>query len=254
MKTHYNAQSYLQEDDIQFFDLILLIIKKWRIWVTLTLIGVMLGYAYVQTATPIYQSWMTFLTPGSRGSGSSGYANLLGISTPGNIDDQLMSITKSKRIKIKITDKIYKHNPDFFSEYVHKYAKRNPNKKPTIQTLSGALMFDKNFNVNKEKNGPFSITYNNKDPKLAYAVIEAYLESLLEIYEDLEISPERDIVKVLDYPQISNFTIYPRRNFSLALGGSVGMMVGLLITVVQYQIQNYKKKRTAYNKINQNSI
>ncbi len=248
MTTNYAAATYLESDDLQFIDLVFLILKEWKIWMLSMIISVSIAFAYTKIAMPKYRGWMTFITPSSKsGSGSiGGYASILGVTTPGNIEDQILTISKSALIKSSITEKIKKTHPEIFTVYESEYKKKHANQAPPAYGYVDVLGFEKNFNIDKGKTGPFTITYQFKNPTIAEAIVKAYLESLKETIENLELSPERDVIKVVDRPQATPFPVAPRRNFCLLLGFSIGLMGGISIIVLKHQVEQYKKSKIKY--------
>ncbi len=235
---------YPQDDEIDLIELFKTIMSSWKIWVSTTLITMISALVYNIYAPPLYEASMTFFIPASSSGNSAlrSYAALLGSSTPSNIEDQLLAIAESQRIQWSVTETIVKQYPKVFVEFEKKQ------EKPILEALrigsfaSGVLKLEKTFSATKSKTGLFSLKYENTDPRVAKAVVEEYLATLSSIYEELELSSEREIIKVLDAPHVSNLPIKPKKALNLALAIVGGGGIGVLIVLIRMGFTNAKKE------------
>jgi uncharacterized protein involved in exopolysaccharide biosynthesis len=235
---------YPQDDEIDLIELFKTIMSGWKIWISTTLIALVSAFVYNVYAPPLYEASMTFFIPaGSAGNSAlRSYAALLGSSTPSNIEDQLLAIAESQRIQHTVTETIVKHYPKPFVAFEKKQEKPIPESLKISAFASGVLKLEKTFSATKSKTGLFTLKYENTDPKVAKAVVEEYLATLSLIYEELELSSEREIIKILDAPHVSNLPVKPKKALNLALAFVGGGGIGVLIVLIRMGFVNAKKE------------
>ncbi len=244
----HNYQDYaMQDDEIDLIELFKTIMAGWKIWVSTTIVAIISAFIYNIYAPPLYEASMSFFIPASN-SGSSAlrsYAALLGSSTPSNIEDQLLAIAESQRIRLSVTERIAQQYPEPFQVFENNYEKKQEKKlAPELRLrtfASSVLKLEKTFNASKSKTGLFQLKYEYRDPALAKSVVETYLSNLSEIYQELELSSEREIIKVLDAPQVSSQPVKPKKALNLALALVGGGGIGVLIVLVRMGFTNSKE-------------
>jgi uncharacterized protein involved in exopolysaccharide biosynthesis len=238
----------MQDDEIDLIELFKTIMAGWKIWVSTTIVALISAFVYNVYAPPLYEASMSFFIPASSAGNSAlrSYAALLGSSTPSNIEDQLLAIAESQRIKLTVTEKITQQYPAPFKAFEAKYEEKQKKKLDPalrIRTFSDSVLkLQKTFQASKSKTGLFELKYEYTDPALAKSVIEAYLATLSDIYQELELSSEREIIKVLDEPQVSSQPVKPKKALNLALAIVAGGGLGVLIVLVKMGFANKKEK------------
>lgn len=244
---HY--QDYMpQDDEIDLIELFKTIMAGWKIWISTTIVTLVCAVIYNIYAPPLYEASMSFFIPASNGANSAlrSYAALLGSSTPANIEDQLLAIAESQRIRLSVTETISKQYPAPFQEFEKKFEETQKKKLPAelrMRTFAASVLkLEKTFHASKSKTGLFELKYEYKNPALAKSVVEAYLATLSEIYQELELSSEREIIKVLDAPQVSNLPVKPKKALNLALALVGGGGIGVLIVLIRMGFANNKEK------------
>lgn len=237
-------QSYIDDDEIDLFELFRTIMAGWRVWVCTTLLALSAAFAYNTVTPKHYKASMTFFIPAGNSTSSAirSYAALLGTSTPSNIEDQLLAIAESQRIRLSLTKDIEKEHPSPFQHFEKQQKHPIPADRKTEIFANQVLLLDKALQANKSKAGLFTLTYEYTDPVIAKRVIQLYLSTLSSIYEELELSSERDIIKVLDAPQVSIAPVKPKKALNLALAFIVGGGIGVLIVLMRVGFQNHRAK------------
>ncbi len=235
---------YPQDDEIDLIELFKTIMSGWKIWISTTIIALISAFVYNMYAPPLYEASMTFFIPASSSGNSAlrSYPALLGSSAPANIEDQVLAIAESQRIQFTVTETIAKQYPKAFLEFEKKQEKPIPEALRVGTFSASVLKLEKTFSASKSKTGLFSLKYENTDPKVAKAVVEEYLATLSYIYEELELSSYREIIKILDAPHVTNLPVKPKKALNLALAFVGGGGIGVLIVLIRMGFLNAKKE------------
>ena len=203
-----------EHDEIDLSIFFKKIMSGWKICLLTSIIAVGLAGTYNHVAHPTYRAWTTFFLPSSSNSSLNGYAALLGTNVPANIQDQLLAIAESKRVQTIVCRNILK-----------KY----PNAIPPPDSLIDEL--DKKLIATKSKTGLFTLSYESQDREITKAVVEEYLRSLSLIYEEMELSADREIIRILDRPQLDKLPVRPNKSINLIISLCAGFGVGILFVL-----------------------
>jgi uncharacterized protein involved in exopolysaccharide biosynthesis len=77
------------------------------------------------------------------------------------------------------------------------------------------LRLSKNVILKKNKNGLFRLTFRYTDPEIALKTVQLYLDQIAKMNQDLRVSTQREIITVLDPPQLPNKPSRPRKLMNL---------------------------------------
>lgn len=246
-REHY-PEYPIDDDEIDLIDLFKTIMAGWKIWIVTTILAVAGAFAYNHYTPPLYEASMSFFVPTSSGASSTlrSYAALLGSDTPANIEDQLLAIAESNRIQLAVTRAVAQKYPAPFQKFEKKFEEKQKKKlapELRIKTYSVAVLkLDKTFSATKSKTGLFELRYEYTDPAIAKFVIQTYLATLSEIYQELELTSEREIIKVLDEPQVSDEPVKPKKMLNLALAFVAGGGIGVLIVLIRKGFSGHAPK------------
>lgn len=227
---------YDEIDEIDLVELVQLIWSKWRVGVGTSVIACMLALVYVTFTPSIYQSWATFFIPSEEASVLTKYASFLGASETGSLEDKVIAIFESERLKISISERVYQVYPELFQEKLKKIELKNKRTLTSPEIMSmvkETLDFRKQLHISKDKSGLFKLYYKNKMPKLSLLIVNASLEEVSKIYNELEIGAKKRIVTVLDVPTLIERPVHPKRALTVILSVLIGGFLGICFAITQ---------------------
>ncbi|MCP4051146.1 MAG: hypothetical protein GY730_10635 [bacterium] len=163
---------------------------------------------YNEVVSEQYSVSSTFFVPldtGGSGGSFMGYARLMGVKIPSNIDQYVISLLESQRMKDRITE-----------EMLVMYKDRKVD-------IEATLKLGEYLSVKKNINGIFILQYKNTDQEIALKVVERYLENLNWFNKELEITAQKNIITVLDLPVYPEYPSDPKKkfNFVVVFAGAV---------------------------------
>ena len=229
-QTEISLESLNEGDEVDLISQIKLLWENRKIVFLFVVVGILGALIYSTILPKEYKVKSTFLLPQSEAGGAGlgalqGYAEMLGVGTPANLDAYILSIIKSKRIQLMISDQFQ----DTFSAEIQEKKMKSSTPFSEHQALTfiskKLLGLEKNISIYKDKNNLFLLSYSYKDPEIAYRVVQKYLVALRFLNQDLGIVAKKKIIIVLDKAQIPLDHYKPRRMFNLAIGiGGMGFL------------------------------
>lgn len=198
-----------------------------------SIVGILiLGVFFLQFAPKKYQVKATLLPPvGGSQSGFSALRSFLPGETPQEISgaQAAVALLRSRRIAVEAVKKFALdtvYHVKKFNEAVRILRKRG---KVSVDDETGAINF--------------SIT--DSDPKRAAQVVNFCISYLENLNEDLKISIDKPLVKILDPPNPNVPPYWPNRKFVLLILLFVGFPLGFLVAFWR----EYRDKRIKSSKI-----
>lgn len=241
------TETIFKSDEIDFLGIIKKTIEYRKTFMVFLLMGVIFAALCHISMEKKYQVSTTFFIPptnSSSGGGSSassllGYAKLFGVSGPSNIDAIIKGLIKSKRIQIEVAKNLL---PEFTTLINEKHKlKQIKTVNDKINLVRNELkLYNLTFNQALDSK-MFTLYYQYKNPKIAYEVLINYLTILEELNEELEISPNKSIISVLDYPTIPTRSNWPNKKINLLLGLFVSCILFYTYLFITTFIKKNKK-------------
>jgi len=93
-------------------------------------------------------------------------------------------------------------------------------------------------NINVSKENTISISVDSTEPELASNIANLYVQNLDRINEDLKLTTENPIVKVLDIANIPEKKYKPRIKINMVISGLTSLFLGIFISFLK---ESYKK-------------
>ena len=211
-------------EEIDFVEYIKILSKyKWVI-IFCMVMGLIAAFVYNERAQNIYTAKVTFFLPG-QAAASSSYSQLLGLpSASAGFDSYITAFVMSNRIKQYVAKDMRK----YFSTL-------------TTQEILATLNLGGGLTIGKDETGMFNLEFQSPNPKLISSVLDSYLKNLIRMNSQFEISSQRQVITVLDQPEISKKPIKPTKNKNLVIGFVGGLMLGI---VVAFIINLFSSRRT----------
>lgn len=242
-QNYFNEKIY--DDEVDLFELFSNIILKWKTISLIFFFCVLITFLAITFSKPSYKTVTTFFVVNPKNSEyKSSYSELLGISGSNNLEDQIVSILISQRIKYKVSESIYDQqlkNGKLTDEFNFKM--KLLSKEDLIKKFNtDILKLNKMIQFNKEKKGLLEIQYSNPDPEISYNVVEHYIRSLKLIYENLELGVVRDVIKVLDSPEYPKVPVPKARAMKSGLVGILGVVIYIIVLIIKGQLDTSKNR------------
>jgi len=179
-----NKQECYQEDEIDLYELWLVLKKRKKL-----ILGLFLGVSILTAIisfimTPIYRSEATVIPVSSKSTGLgslAGLAAMAGVSVPSAGDDssKIMAVLNSREIKERVIKKL-NLIPILLEDDIPK--KRDP-MNVAVDILKGMV----NISDDK-KTGVINISVDYKDPKLAQKIAQTYIDELQKIMNEKKLT------------------------------------------------------------------
>ncbi len=171
-------EPYLEEEEIDLYELYLKLKKRWKLIVSLTFGITLLTLIISLIMTPIYRAEGSVIpVSGSKPSlgALSGLAELAGVPIPTSSDEKkILALLESRTIKERVIRDL--NLIKVFSEELPK--DRNP-------LLASVEKLDKMTDISSDrKTGVIKIAVEYKDPKLARDIALAYIKELEKLLEE----------------------------------------------------------------------
>lgn len=189
-------QQYI-DDEIDLIPYIKHVVNHWRLFIYATVMSVVIALILSFILPKKYKASTTFIIPDERSSslsvggifGSLGYSALSGGGTYGVYNGYIMPIFNSFRIKAYvaqsfITDAHFTSRDGFL----------DLDQTQQVSTVIGALSLSKNITL-EQKDGVYVMSYINKEPTIILPVLNAYLNALIQLNDELNI--DSDVLQII---------------------------------------------------------
>jgi len=231
----------MDEQELDFLSLLKFLVSNWRLVFVCLVLGGLVGFGYFHFADKEYKAQGSFLVRSDDKAGGAGsllgYAKNLGVEVPSNFDSYVMAVLESRRIKRDVAIRVhsrFKNAQTFVIKEVPLAGSVTENE--TYQWIK-ALKLKGNLVISKTKDNVYSVVYYNKDPNIAYAVVDEYISTLISLNESLELSVKKDVIIVLDPPEspIIEGVARPRLAVSILFGMIFGFIVAGSYVLIRYK-------------------
>jgi uncharacterized protein involved in exopolysaccharide biosynthesis len=237
-----NDTSFIDDDEIDLVELFktlwenkkTIIATALLFAITTGIISFMLPKQYKSTAS-------FFITESDKPSNSlMGYAAMLGVSTPGNIESLINNVLESYSIKVNIAEKYHQNFDDAIKEY--KASAKYPITPAHVNNfIIKRLKLDTNFSFSINKNSLFELKYISEDKIQSKLILDHYLNNIIEYNKSLELSAEKNIITIVDPPQPPLYKFKPNIKLNIIIGGILGGFLSVIfVTIRSYLFRNNK--------------
>jgi len=249
-KSKQNLNNQYYDDEINLYEYYL-IIKKNIIWILIFSFLCTVGsIIYAKSLPNIYKASTVFFVPKAEGASSMSSLSSLGASFGLNIEgggssaELVENILKSKRMSRDVLNKF-----NFIKVYEsrakqEKSKKTNQNAKPLTykeREHSALKMVMGSLTVEKNKSDFITLSFEDIDKELTSKVANYYVANLDNINEELELTPEKPMVKILDKAEVPVEKSKPKRSQIVILGFISGVFLSVFASFFLEFVKNIKK-------------
>ena len=198
-----------------------LIKRYWLLSVINISIMVTLAIFYNKFSTPLYMSSVTFFVnvskDDSRGANLlGGYSRLLGSAGDAALGKKIFQVIKSDRICDAVRNRLG----------VEK-----------TKSQADVLGLKKNISITKNDDELYCLSYLNKDPEMARKVLMTYIEVIGLLNQEMELSSEKQLLNILDYPKVPLIPSKPRKMMNIVFGLMAGICLSLSIVAFREALE-----------------
>ena len=141
------------------------------------------------------------------------YSSFLGIGGNSNLENHIHSIINSGLIQQRVISDI---KPD---------------------SLDTKLELSDRINLSVNKNNLISLIYSHSNKDICLKVIQRYLHHLTILNEELEISAQKNIIRILDPPIKPTKPTYPKKRRNLVITLIASFILGSLASICYASIK-----------------
>jgi uncharacterized protein involved in exopolysaccharide biosynthesis len=228
----------INDDEIDLIDLFKTLWSHKKGIIITTAVCVLIAGIYSKVAPKEYKARTSFFMTSSDQPSSSlmGYAAMLGVGSPSNIESLIKNVLESESIKITVSQKFKPYYINKIQTAIKKNKLRN--KDQHINSfIIGQLKLRKNFSFSVNKNNLFELTYHAKDPKLTKQILDTYLDQIIQYNYNLELSAEKNIITVIDSPQIPLGPFKPNLKLNIVLAFILGLFSSSIFVLIKHSIK-----------------
>jgi len=204
--------NHIEDDTIDLRAYLKLVLKyKYFLFffIGLSLIGCLF---FNHSAKSRYLVQTSFFLPSEEASGGlMGYAKLFGVANQSSIGDYLIFLVKSRKMRTKIEDSF---DEDFKND----------------STLD--LRLQKRLKITRDPSGLFLLQFQHENPLITYRVINACLQNLDTFNRELELSAQKNILIILDAPELPKKPSWPNKKINLIVTFISALFLGILIVFI----------------------
>ena len=238
-KIKNNISSFDDDDEIDLIEIIKLLWQKKTIIILTTFIILLLTGIYsLQTEKEYRATASFFITESEKPSNAlMGYASMLGVDSPSNIESLLQNVLNSYSIKLNIAKQFETDFENSTNEYIQKNPNNNTQEYILDYIIHSKLQLHKNFNFSINKNNLFQLSYISNNKTLSQKILNAYLNQIIAYNESLELSAEKNLITIIDPPKIPLEKHSPKIKFNLLLGFTLGFLSSSFFTLFKAQFR-----------------
>ncbi len=231
------------DDEIDLIEIIKLLWQKKSIIILTTfIILVLTGIYSVQTEKEYRATASFFITESEKPSNAlMGYASMLGVDSPSNIESLLQNVLDSYSIKLNIAKQFETDFENSINEYIQKKPNRNTQEHILDYIISSKLKLHENFNFSINKNNLFELSYISNNKNYTTMILNAYLDQIIAYNESLELSTEKNIITIVDPPRTPLKKHKPNIILNLVLSFIMGCFASSLFIIIKHSILNQNK-------------
>lgn len=231
--------SIIDDDEIDLLELIQTLWAKKVLIIAITTCFIILAGIHTKLTPYEYKSETTFFMASSEQApqGIMGYAAMLGVGTPSNIEGLIKNVLGSYSIKANIAKHYEHHFKTKIATAINE--KKLKNSPPYIESfIIGTLKLNKKFTFSVDKNNLFKLTYSSTDKTLSRDILNTYLDLIVEYNKNLELSAEKNIITIIDAPRIPLAPFKPNLKLNVILGFILGLFSSCIYVLVRSAFQS----------------
>ena len=182
-------QNDLIDDEIDLMPYIKHIVKNWRLFIYASVIGIIIAFIlsfilpkkFKASTTFIMPETVTSIPPGGSILASLGYSSCSGGGASGVYSGLIMPIFNSYRIKAYVAQSFIED-----AQFIAMDGFLDLDQTQQVNTVIGTLAFSENITL-EQKEGVYIISYISKEPDIILPVLNAYLNALIQLNDELNI-------------------------------------------------------------------
>ena len=185
------------DDDIDLMPYIKHVVNNWRLFIYAALIGIIIALILAFILPKKFKASTTFIMPETVASNlpgggilaSLGYSSFSGGSASGVYSGYIMPIFNSYRIKAYVAQSFIAD-----ARFTSIDGFLDLDQTQQVNTVIGTLAFSENITL-EQKDGVYVISYINKEPGIILPVLNAYLNALIQLNDELNI--DSDVLQII---------------------------------------------------------
>ena len=222
------------DDEIDIMPYIKHVVKNWRLFIYVAGIGIVIALILSFILPKKFKASTTFIMPETvsstlSGSGilaSLGYSGFSGGGASGVYSGYIMPVFNSYRIKAYVAQSFIED-----ARFTSMDGFVDLDQAQQLNTVIGTLAFSKNITLAK-KEGVYVISYINKEPSIILPVLNAYLNALIQLNDELNI--DSDVLQIIPLdeaiePKKGSFFPKPKKFILIAIVISIFGVAGYLL-------------------------
>ena len=185
------------DDDIDLMPYIKHVVNNWRLFIYASLIGIIIALILAFILPKKFKASTTFIMPETVASNlpgggilaSLGYSSFSGGSASGVYSGYIMPIFNSYRIKAYVAQSFIAD-----ARFTSMDGFLDLDQTQQVNTVISTLAFSKNITL-EQKEGVYVISYISKEPSIILPVLNAYLNALIQLNDELNI--DSDVLQII---------------------------------------------------------
>jgi uncharacterized protein involved in exopolysaccharide biosynthesis len=214
----------MTEVEIDFIDAIKMLWQKKFFIVGFVFLIVVLSIIYSVKASKSYKAYVSFFVNSSSSSSLMGYASMLGVGMPSNMENLIKNILHSDSIKIQVANKLESRFKEELDDAIKSNRIKDTYEHRTEFVLAN-LNFHSKLRISINKNHLFVITYISTDPKLCKDVLDLYVFYIQKFNESLGLSSKRNLMTIVDSPREPLLHFRPRKRFNVIFSFFISLLL-----------------------------
>ena len=223
-------------DEIDLTEIIKILWKNKILIIIITFIFMLFSIIFALIVPKQYKATASFFIASENTSTSqlSGYASFLGMSSESGIEGLIKSVLDSESIKQNIAKKYKERFKNDINIFLNEQKNLGPNTDALVENfIISKIGLNNNFSHNTNKNGLFSLSFVSTEKELTVSILNDYLTNIIEYNENLEISAKRNIIKIIDPPQLPLKPYKPNKKLVVALGFILGGSCSAIFVLIR---------------------
>ena len=233
-------QPYI-DDEIDLMPYIKHVANHWRLFIYATVMSVAIALILSFVLPKKFKASTTFILPKAGSSslpvggilGSLGYSGFSGGGASGVYNGYIMPIFNSYRIKAYVAQSFI-GDPQF----TRMDGFLDLDQPQQVNAVIGALALSKNITL-EQKDGVYVISYINKEPTIILPVLNAYLNALIQLNDELNI--DSDVLQIIPLDEAIEPKSYFSPNIKYLI--AINLVLSFLILFSILVIQKYANLR-----------
>lgn len=222
--------SYLKLSDI------LSILAKRKILYVTVLGAFLVGTWFFTKQIPKqYRATTTFFIKqdqGQAGGAFGAYSQLFGGRKSDNMSNYIYMLAKSRRMQGLI---VLDLTPQFKSELDK--AIKNGKIEDTFESkqqylIHGLLKLPEALTLNQSDTGEFIASFQNENPDILPIVLNCFVKKIADLNRELDLSPQRELITILDTPLTPKSPSYPNMKLNLMMAFVIGNFFAILFILL----------------------